>query len=175
MVEGLWIGVLGGSIAGLVTAIGAHAILAGPLVRVKVRDDATWDASTGSWHVFSHVRVSNVRGRPVIVEGVAFLVPGDIRSLGSWADLLPARLDEGETVILPFDRQDPAAPRKTVPVVRDSALRIWPRRRSIGIRLRAVQTSGVMGAFLGGRRGPSSRSLAKATRHYRRPKGNGSS
>jgi hypothetical protein len=44
MVEGLWFGVLGGSIAGLVTAIGAHAILAGPLVRVKVRDDATWDA-----------------------------------------------------------------------------------------------------------------------------------
>ena len=140
----LWLVITSAAASGLLASIVGHALLELPRVRVKVRHDARVDRA-GQVSVLSYVTITNVRGRPVRIEAVFILKrhpkggPGLSRP-GGWE--FPVSLSEGEDVKFTFERKDyPSA----VAVVIDSVGRIWPRRRWLRVKRRALWAGGLVG------------------------------
>jgi hypothetical protein len=69
-------------------------------------------------------------------------------------------LSEGQSVKFPFDREEyPNA----VPIMIDTAERVWPRRRWFRVRRRAMGYSGLR-AFFPHRNGPTDRQIERVIR-----------
>lgn len=114
----LWLVITTAAASGLLASLIGHALLALPLVRVKVRHELHIDSV-----------VANIRGRDVTIEHAYILKrrhgrgPGMGRPKG-WT--FPHSLSEGQVVRFTFDRRElPNA----VAVAMDTAERVWPRRR----------------------------------------------
>jgi hypothetical protein len=148
----VWIAALAGATAGLLASIVGHLLLDVPKVKVRVRDDLHGDPETGTLTVSSYVEVTNIRGRPVTIEGAGFLIRGAMRFPRGWQADLPARLEEGGRVMFTFERSD--YPMSLVPVAMDTVRRVWPRRRRWSVRWRALKATGLRG-FVSGRKGPT--------------------
>jgi len=140
----LWLVITTAAASGLLASLVGHALLGLPLVKVKVRHDARVDRA-GNASVLSYVAVTNVRGRPVLIDAVFILKrrpkggPGLSRP-GGWE--FPVSLSEGEAVKCTFEREDyPSA----VAVAIDSVGRIWPRRRWLRVKRRALWAGGLVG------------------------------
>ena len=161
MSASVWIAALAGATAGLLASIIGHLLLDVPKVKVRIRDDFHGDPETGTLMVSSYIEVTNIRGRPVTIEGAGFLIPGGMRSPRGWLENLPARLEEGRRVMFTFDRSD--YPMPLVPVAMDTVRRVWPRRRRWRVRWRALRGTGLRG-FISGRRGPSRWRIERARR-----------
>lgn len=156
----LWLVIGIGAASGLLSSIVGYVLLGLPQVRVKVRHDLHID-TTGTPRVESYVAVTNVRGRPVRIDHVWILKrhaeggPAMNRPTG-WE--FPVSLAEGEVVKCTFDREDyPNA----VAVVIDSADRIWPRRRWLRVKRRALWAGGLVG-WPWQRNGPTNRQIERA-------------
>jgi hypothetical protein len=153
----LWLVIVTGAAAGLLSSIVGYALLGLPLVKVKTQHHVHVD-DDGEPHVRSYVKVANVRGRPVGIEQVLiFKRHTTSRPLG-WT--FGMELSEGQSVKFAFDREEyPNA----VPIMIDSAGRVWPRRRWFRVRRRAMGYSGLR-AFFPHRNGPSDRQIERAMR-----------
>jgi hypothetical protein len=156
----IWIGALAGATTGLLASIIGHLLLDVPKVKVRVRDDLHGDRQAGVLTISSYVEVTNVRGRPVTIEGAGFLIRGAMRTPRGWPEDLPHRLEEGGRIMFTFDRADFP---KTIPVVMDTVRRVWPRRRRWRVRWRALRSIGLRG-FVSGRRAPTERRLDRTRR-----------
>ena len=155
----LWLVVATGAASGLLASIVGYALLGLPFVRVKVCHSLRIDASGA--RVESYIAVTNIRGRPVRIEDVWILRrrpkggPGMNRPK-DWK--FPVSLSEGEMVRCTFDRADyPNA----VAVAMDSADRIWPRRRWLRVKRRALRAGGLVG-WPWQRNGPTERQIERA-------------
>jgi hypothetical protein len=159
----IWIAILTGAVTGLLSSMLGYVILSRPFVRVRVRDDL--HITGDDVRVDSYVAVTNVRGRPVTIEAVFFLV--STRNVGAgmrrprdWEGQFHKSLSEGQQEKFSFDRtQYP----KSVPVVFDSADRIWPRRRWIRVKRRRLWSSGSIG-WPWQRGGPTPRQIERAVK-----------
>jgi hypothetical protein len=156
----LWLVIVTGAASGLIASIVTYGLLGRPALKVKARHALHIDAN-GS-RVDSRVVVTNARGRPVKVEHVWLLKrrpqggPGMERPRG-WT-FRPGALSEGQSVEFTFDRADfPNA----LPVAIDSVGRIWPRRRWVRVKRRALQGGPVVG-WPWQRNGPSDRQIDRA-------------
>lgn len=153
----LWIIVATGVAIGLLASLIAHGLLQVPRLRIKIRHVAGADRA-GVTQLTSYVSVTNLRGRPVQIDQVMILNrrprggPGMGRPKG-WT--FPQHLTEGQNVKFTFDRdQFPNA----VPVIIDSADRIWPRRRWLRVKRRAFAAGGLIG-WPWQRNGPTQKQL----------------
>jgi hypothetical protein len=155
----LWLVVATGAAAGLLSSIVGYVLLGLPLVKVKARHDLHVD-DEGQPHVQSFVKVANVRGRPVRIEQVAILTPQAMGQPRGWT--FGMDLSEGHAALFMFERKEyPNA----VPVMMDSAGGVWPRRRWLRVRRRALRYAGIR-AFLPLRGGPTKRQIDKAVRTH---------
>jgi hypothetical protein len=157
----LWLVVATGAAAGLLSSIVGYVLLGLPLVKVKTRHQLHIDADGA--RVESYVAVTNTRGRPVKIDYVWILKrrakggPAMSRPKG-WT--FPHTLSEGQAVMFTFDRNDyPSA----VAVAIDSADRVWPRRRWLRVKRRALSGGGLVG-WPWQRNGPTDRQIARAIR-----------
>jgi hypothetical protein len=157
----LWLVVVTGAAAGLLSGIVGYVLLGLPLVKVKTRHELHIDADGP--RVESYVVVTNTRGRPVQIDHVWILKrrakggPAMSR-LKDWT--FPHTLSEGQAIKFTFDREDhPSA----VAVAIDSADRVWPRRRWLRVKRRALWAGGLVG-WPWQRNGPSDRQIARAVR-----------
>jgi hypothetical protein len=160
----LWLVVATGAAAGLLSSMVGYVLLGLPLVKVRTRHELHIDAEGA--RVESLVVVTNVRGRPVKIDQVFILKrramggPGMSRPKG-WS--FPETLSEGQSLKCTFDREDyPSA----VAVAIDSADRVWPRRRWLRVKRRALWAGGLVG-WPWQRNGPTDRQIARAVRRAR--------
>jgi hypothetical protein len=157
----IWLVIMTGALTGLLSSLVIHVLLGLPRVKVKTRHELRIDPSGP--RVESYIAVANVRGRPVRIDHVWIFKrrakggPGMGRPKG-WD--FPHRLAEGEGVKFTFDRNEfPGA----VAVAIDSAGRVWPRRRTLRVRRRALWAAGMIG-WPWQRNGPTDRQIARAVR-----------
>lgn len=156
----LWVVVATGAAAGLLSSIVGYALLGLPLVKVQARHELHIDANGA--RVESYVTVANVRGRPVKVEQVLVILRRKhmMERPRGWE--FGQELAEGQAVVFTFDRdQLPNA----LPVMMDSAGRVWPRRRWFRVRGRALRAGGMVG-FPWQRNGPTRRQIERALRRH---------
>jgi hypothetical protein len=155
----LWLVIATAAASGLLASIVGHALLGLPLVKVKVRHDLHID-ETGP-RVDSYAVVTNVRGRAVTIEEVLLLRRDFSSHIGAgrpagWA--FPVGLSEGEILKRTFDRtSDPNA----MAFAMDSAGHIWPRRRWLRVKWRALIGVGMIG-WPWQRNGPTNQQIARA-------------
>ncbi len=98
--------------------------------------------TTGVDEVVSYVKVTNVRGRRVVVEHTWLMKRGRMSGPKGWLEGVPYGLDEGATVSLTFHRGDSPVAR---PVAIDSAGRVWPRRWRPLLNWRGFRARGRLG------------------------------
>jgi hypothetical protein len=152
----LWLVIVTGAAAGLLSSIVGYALLGLPLVKVKALHHVHVDERGP--HVESYVKVANVRGRPVGIEQVLIFKRHTTSRPRGWT--FGMELSEGQSVMFTFDREEyPNA----LPVMIDSAGRVWPRRRWFRVRRRAMMYSGLR-AFFPQRNGPTDRQIERAMR-----------
>lgn len=156
----LWLAVSAGATAGLLSSIIGYVVLGLPLMKVNVRHELHFSA--GSAQVKSYVLATNVRGRPVKVEQVLLIVKGKraMQRPKGWE--FGQELAEGQAVTFTFQREDfPSA----LPVMFDSAGRVWPRRRWFRVRRRALM-AGPMVGFPWQRNGPTQRQIDRFLKRH---------
>jgi hypothetical protein len=128
----LWLVIVTGAAAGLLSSILGYVLLGLPLVKVKTQHQVHVD-DRGP-HVESNVKVANVRGRPVGIEQVLIFKRHTMTRPLGWT--FGMELSEGQSVLFTFDRDEyPNA----LAVMIDSAGRVSPRRRWFRVRRRALK------------------------------------
>lgn len=86
----IWISVVAGALSGLTASIVGQILLGDrPWAQVKAFHDVHRDRTSGEPVVTSYVKVANVRGRPMRIEGVVILQPEKLSTdlpgiLGLW-------------------------------------------------------------------------------------------
>jgi hypothetical protein len=117
-----------------------YALLGLRLVKVKAEHRLRIDANGA--RVESGVRIANVRGRPVEVDEVWLILRGQRRMVRPREWTFDYRLTEGDAVLFRFNRDKLP---KALPVVLDSAGRVWRRRRTLRIRFRGLRAGPMLG------------------------------
>ena len=101
----IWLGLETAALAGLLASIVGQVLLGDrPWMQVRAFHDARVDEDPGEVSVRSFVQITNVRGRPVLIERVAILRPGDLATPRLWLEALPSTLHEGMVARFAFDR-----------------------------------------------------------------------
>jgi hypothetical protein len=164
----LWLVIVTGAATGLLASIVGYALLGLPLVKVRTRHDLHVDDNGP--RVESYVVVANVRGRPVKIDHVWIVnrrPKGGEPGMGRPKDWeFPHLLSEGQAVRFPFDRAE--FPR-ALAVAIDSADRIWPRRRWLRVKRRALQGGPYVG-WPWQRNGPTERQIERTVQRIERLK-----
>lgn len=158
----IWLSILAGGLSGLLASVVGHVLLSVPRIKVKTYHDTRLDPVTGEATIMSYVKATNLRGRPVHVEGATILTRGSMSQPKSWT--FDFDLAEGASVRFTFDRAEYPNAKG---VVMDTAGRVWPRRRWFAVRRRATMQTGWFAWR--SRNGPTDRQLRRARRRFDLP------